>query len=140
MIEGYHHLSNAYRVTTYLLNIPIVNDNSLEQRFRLTLGNKQTSLSQALTLLNENKMNKDRFHTLSFEIYHSDEVGNLLFGAWKRATKWNGLKGKSTVKEMSKYKSQVKRDLQLAIPLLEEILGDDDIKYVVPALYRSKNR
>ncbi|WP_163527729.1 hypothetical protein [Halobacillus ihumii] len=139
MIKGYHHLSNAYRTTNYLLNIPLVNDNSLEQRFRITLKNKQLSLSQVLAMIDKEDLTREKFHTLSFEIYHADEVGNLLFGAWKRTTKWNGLQGEDTVEEMSRYTSQIKRDLQLAVPFLKETLGED-IKYAVPALYRSKNR
>ncbi|MFD2923711.1 hypothetical protein [Halobacillus naozhouensis] len=139
MKEGYQHLSNAYRITNYLLNLPTVNDNSLEQRFRITLKKKQISLSKVLAMIDEEDITREKFHTLSFEIYHADEVGNLLFGAWKRTTKWNGLQGEDTVEKMSRYTGQIKSDLQLAVPFLIEILGED-VKYAVPALYRSKNR
>ncbi len=68
-------------------------------------------------------------------VYHDHEIAEPLFRSWKRASDWMDLPSKSVTGQIEPLFEKMKKDLEDAAVELEEIYGDENIKFVVPSFY-----
>lgn len=68
-------------------------------------------------------------------VYHCHEVANPLFSAWGRANEWMDLPSKPVVKKLKPLFPEMKKNLEEAAMELENIYGEEEIKFVVPTFY-----
>lgn len=68
-------------------------------------------------------------------VYHCHEVANPLFEAWGRANDWMDLPSKPVFKKLEPDFPEMKKNLEDAAMELENIYGDEEIKFVVPTFY-----
>lgn len=68
-------------------------------------------------------------------VYHNHEIQYPLFRSWKRASEWMDLPSKETAEKLEPLYKEMKKTLEDAASELEEIYGEEDIKFVVPSFY-----
>lgn len=68
-------------------------------------------------------------------VYHDHEIANPLFGAWGRANSWMDLPSKPVFEKLKPVFPEMKKNLEDAAMELENIYGDEEIKFVVPTFY-----
>ena len=68
-------------------------------------------------------------------VYHCHEVANPLFGAWSRANGWMDLPSKPVAEKLNPLFPKMKKNLEDAAMELENIYGEEEIKFVVPTFY-----
>lgn len=111
-------------------------DHPLLNLFRTTLEEQKESLNILLPNLNEE--GKAKLPTIKEEIsivYHCHEVANPVFEAWGRANDWMNLPSKPVFKNLEPEFTSMKKNLEDAAIELEEIYGQEEIKFVVPTFY-----
>ncbi|WP_261130745.1 hypothetical protein [Bacillus sp. Marseille-Q3570] len=134
--EAYNFLSEALNLVDSLNRTLVVNDNTLEKRYRYILEEQKEHLIRVVKKLEDNEIETEQLGKDVHVIYYGDEVGNLHLGAWKRQTKWIESEGKEKVEDITEKAVEIKQKLTQAIPGLVRVLGEEHVKYVVPALYR----
>lgn len=68
-------------------------------------------------------------------VYHCHEIANPLFSAWNRANGWMDLPSKPVAKKLKPLFPEMKKNLEDAAMELENIYGEEEIKFVVPTFY-----
>lgn len=68
-------------------------------------------------------------------VYHCHEIANPMFSAWNRANGWMDLPSKPVAKKLKPVFPEMKKNLEDAAMELENIYGEEEIKFVVPAFY-----
>lgn len=68
-------------------------------------------------------------------VYHCHEIADPLFSAWNRANDWMDLPSKPVAKKLKPLFPEMKKNLEDAAMELENIYGEEEIKFVVPTFY-----
>lgn len=68
-------------------------------------------------------------------VYHCHEIANPMFSAWNRANGWMDLPSKPVAKKLKPLFPKMKKNLEDAAMELENIYGEEEIKFVVPTFY-----
>lgn len=105
--------------------------------FRASLKEQKECLEMLLPKLKEDEKEAE-LATVKEHItivYHVHEVAEPLASAWKRACDWMDLPGKSVTGNVESLFEDMKKDLEDAAVELENIYGDEEIKFVVPSFY-----
>lgn len=128
--------SEVLSATEHFLKETEYFEHPLLSLLRSSMEEQKENLNKLLPKLGDEENGK--LPTIKEEIsivYHCHEVAEPLFRAWGRANDWMDLPSKSTVKKLDPSFSSIKKKLEDAAMELENIYGEEEIKFVVPTFY-----
>jgi hypothetical protein len=68
-------------------------------------------------------------------VYHNHEIQYPLFRSWRRASDWMNLPSMAAAEKLEPLFEEMKKTLENAAVELENIYGEEEIKFVVPSFY-----
>lgn len=117
-----------------------VNQNPLEMRIAPLLYEQKTMLEHAISLLHQEFLDKKQFRNIVSIIYRNNEAFDPLFRAWIRASKWMESAQPETLRQKKWLSNQLRYNLTLAVPTIQQIYGKQEAKFIVPPLFRYEKK
>ncbi|PID22384.1 hypothetical protein CSV61_05915 [Sporosarcina sp. P3] len=77
----------------------------------------------------------DSFKQECSVVYHANEVATSFSASWIRAVEWMELPSKAIASEVEPKMGQIKALLSTAAEKIQEIYGEEAVKYVIPTFY-----
>ncbi|WP_170008400.1 hypothetical protein [Bacillus fonticola] len=130
------HFARAYRLLQVVSRDFSSIDSPILVRLLVVLREQQTTLYQAILLLQQSHTDKEDLRYYIEVIYRDEEARDPLFRAWVRNVIWMGLESRESTKAKKSIMKQIRRELLQAVPYVEELYGKQETRYIIPPLMR----
>jgi hypothetical protein len=115
---------------------PPLNHNPMEVLFRTALEEEKRMLTHALFIVQQQPLQKKQLKTLISIIYRDDEVAEPIFRSWIRVSTWMKCDNQNVMHWMKTQMDQIRERLKMIVPIIEQMYGREETKFIVPVRYR----
>lgn len=128
-------LQRVLSIILMVLHSPPVNGNPLELRLRTILLEEHDILRKALKIAGDDSLPTGELRTLIAVVYRDDDVAQLTFREWVRASTWAKSAAPGILRTMERMFRRMRRELVNIVPELQQTFGFENVRYMVPAKY-----
>jgi hypothetical protein len=136
----YVKLLKGYQISVKLSKDFPVNNNPYEMIIAPLLNEQLFMLRDSMLFLQEGSIKRESLKQTISVLYRSNEAFDPTYRAWIRASKWMNTAEPQLLQEKKELAKQLRETLKAAVPSIENIYGEDEIRYMIPPLYRSQTK
>lgn len=130
------HVWKSYRMIQEFLKGFPVNHSSVEYQMAPLLNEANTILYSMLSTLQQSPLNKKQLKYYLSVIYRDVEALEPLLRVWIRASTWMDSADSDEIEQRKELLHQLKDQLILLVPYIEDLYGKEETSIIVPPLYR----